>query len=188
MAKIYTKTGDKGMTTLYGGSKVKKSSKRVGAYGAVDEANSFIGLAAAQIRNEDLEAILRICQEKLFTIGAELASDDRGRRMLEVTITPNDALQLETLIDALVSKLPMSKGFQVPGKSVRSAYLHVARTMVRKAERLIVGVKEEARVSQDVLIYMNRLSDFLFILARVVDELGVFGKGSNEREESIYDS
>lgn len=171
MAKIYTKTGDKGMTTLYGGSKVRKSSKRVDAYGAVDEANSFIGLAAAQIDNEDLEAILRICQQKLFLVGAELASDDRGRRMLKERIVPEDALQLERLIDAFAQKLPVSKEFQIPGKSVKSAYLHVARSMVRKAERLIVGIKEEARVSQEILTYMNRLSDFLFILTRVREEL-----------------
>ena len=80
MTKIYTKTGDNGRTTLYGGSKVKKCSNRVHAYGAVDEANTLIGLAAAQIENEDLETLLRICQQKLFLIGSELASDDRGRR------------------------------------------------------------------------------------------------------------
>lgn len=180
MAKVYTKTGDKGMTTLYGGSKVKKSSNRVNAYGAVDEANSFIGLAAAQIGNEDLEAVLRICQQKLFIIGAELASDDRGRRMLKDKITASDAEQLETLIDAFTARLPESREFLVPGQSVKSACLHVARSTVRRAERLMVGIKEEARVSQDTLIYMNRLSDFLFILTRVVDELDIFGNKSDE--------
>ena len=180
MAKVYTKTGDKGMTTLYGGSKVKKSSNRVNAYGAVDEANSFIGLAAARIGNEDLEAVLRICQQKLFIIGAELASDDRGRRMLKDKITAGDAEQLETLIDAFTARLSESREFLVPGQSVKSAFLHVARSTVRRAERLMVGVKEEARVSQDTLIYMNRLSDFLFILARVVDELDIFGNEGDE--------
>lgn len=175
MAKIYTKTGDKGTTILYGGSKVKKSSNRVSAYGAVDEANSFIGLAAAQIGNGDLEAVLRVCQQKLFVIGAQLASDDRGRRMLKEFIAPSDAAQLEKLMDAFSERLPESKEFQIPGTSVRSAHLHVARSAVRRAERLIVGIKEEARVSQDILIYMNRLSDFLFLLARAVDELDGLG-------------
>ena len=95
MAKVYTKTGDKGSTTLYGGSKVKKSSHRVEAYGAVDEANSFIGVAACCINNEELRDLLRICQNKLFIIGAELASDERGKRMLKERITTNDAEQLE---------------------------------------------------------------------------------------------
>ncbi|WP_130864003.1 cob(I)yrinic acid a,c-diamide adenosyltransferase [Bacilliculturomica massiliensis] len=184
MTKIYTKTGDKGMTTLYGGSKVRKSSSRVGAYGTVDEANSFIGLAASHIGNEDLEALLRLCQRKLFIIGAQLASDDRGRRALTEVIVPNDAAQLERLIDVFAAKLPASREFLIPGKSARSAYLHVARAMVRKAERQIVGIREEARVSQDVCIYMNRLSDFLFILSRVVDELNIFAETKGE-EESI---
>lgn len=174
MAKVYTKTGDKGMTTLYGGSKVKKSSNRVNAYGAVDEANTFIGLAAVKIENADLEAVLHLCQQKLFIIGAELASDDRGRKMLKEKITANDAVQLENLIDAFSARLSESREFQVPGQSAKSAYLHIARATVRRAERLMVGIKEEARISQDVLIYMNRLSDFLFILTRVVDELDIF--------------
>lgn len=171
MTKVYTKTGDKGMTTLYGGSKVRKSANRVNAYGAVDEANTFIGLAAVHVGNEDLKALLRICQQKLFLVGAQRASDNRGRRMLKDIITVEDAAQLERLIDAFDVTLPASKEFQIPGKTVASAYLHVARAMVRKAERLIIGVKEEADVSQEILIYMNRLSDFLFILTRVADEM-----------------
>lgn len=186
MVKIYTKIGDKGMTSLYGGSKVKKSCNRVSAYGAVDEANAFIGLASSQIGNEDLEAVLHICQQKLFLIGAELASDDRGRRMLKETVSSADTDQLERLIDAFASKLPVSKEFQIPGKSVKSAHLHVARATVRKAERLIVGVKEEARVSQEVCVYMNRLSDFLFILTRVVDELDVLQ--NEHRRNQFHDN
>lgn len=170
MAKVYTKTGDKGMTTLYGGTKVKKSSKRVNAYGAVDEANTFIGLAAVYVENKDLEAILRLCQQKLFVLGAELASDDRGRRKLEERIVAQDATNLERLIDGFTEILPESREFQLPGQTLRSAYLHVARAAVRKAERLMVEVRDEARISQEAMIYMNRLSDFLFILTRVVDE------------------
>ncbi len=176
MAKVYTKTGDKGSTTLYGGSKVKKSSHRVEAYGAVDEANSFIGVAACCINNEELRDLLRICQNKLFIIGAELASDERGKRMLKERITINDAEQLEKLIDAFSIGLESSRQFQLPGKTVRSAHLHVARAAVRRAERRIFAVKEEAGVSNEVVIYMNRLSDFLFIMTRVVDEMEMFAE------------
>jgi len=176
MAKVYTKTGDKGTTTLYGGTKVKKYSPRVEAYGAVDEANSFIGVAACYMNNEELEALLRICQSKLFIVGAELASDERGKRMLKERITADDALQLEKLIDAFTTGLENSKLFQLPGKTVRSAHLHVARSAVRRAERRIFAVKEESRVSDEVVIYMNRLSDFLFIMTRVVDEMEMFAE------------
>lgn len=174
MVKIYTKTGDKGMTTLYGGSKVRKSSKRVDAYGTVDEANSFIGLAAVQLRDENLKKLLRICQQNLFLIGAELAADERGRRKLSQKINLQDSKQLELLIDAFSEKLPELKNFRVPGESRESAYLHLARTAVRRAERRVVEIKEEVRVSAEILIYINRLSDFLFVLARVVDEVDIF--------------
>ena len=176
MAKVYTKNGDKGTTTLYGGSKVKKSSPRVEAYGAVDEANTFIGVAACYINNEELQALLRICQNKLFIIGAELASDERGKRMLKERIIAVDAEQLEKLIDAFSAGLEDSSPFQLPGRTVRSAHLHVARTAVRRAERRIFAIKEEAGVSNDVVVYMNRLSDFLFIMTRVVDEMEMFAE------------
>lgn len=176
MAKVYTKTGDKGTTTLYGGSKIKKSSHRVEAYGAVDEANSFIGVAACYIENEELQNLLRICQKKLFIIGAELASDERGKKMLKERITPKDSEQLEKLIDAFSTGFANSAQFQLPGKTVRSAHIHVARAAVRRAERRIFQIKDEARVSNEVVIYMNRLSDFLFILTRVVDEMEMFAK------------
>ena len=176
MAKVYTKTGDKGTTTLYGGAKVKKSSPRVEAYGAVDEANTFIGVAACYINNEELQDLLRICQNKLFIIGAELASDERGKRMLKERISAADTGQLAKLIDAFSVGLEDSSQFQLPGKTVRSAYLHVARAAVRRAERRIFAVKEEARVSNDVVVYMNRLSDFLFIMTRVVDEMEMFAE------------
>jgi len=174
MGKIYTKGGDKGSTSLYGGTRIKKSSARVAAYGAVDEANAAIGVAAAYIGSAELEELLRLCQRKLFLIGADLASDDRGRGRLKERIAERDAVLLETAIDAFSEKLPPNTQFIVPGRSVRSACLHVARTAVRRAERCIVGVREEARVTAEILIFMNRLSDLLFIMSRVVDELAPF--------------
>lgn len=174
MAKVYTKTGDKGMTTLFGGSKIRKTSPRVNAYGAIDEANAFIGVAAVYMQNDDLESLLRICQSKLFIIGAEIASDERGKKLLKEKITQKDIKQLETLIDVFQEKIPEKFQFQIPGNTVRSAHLHVARTQVRKAERFVIGIKDDARVSQEVLVYLNRLSDFLFVLSRIVDETKLF--------------
>ena len=114
--------------------------------------------------------------KQIVYIGAELASDERGKRMLKERITTNDAEQLEKLIDAFSIGLESSRQFQLPGKTVRSAHLHVARAAVRRAERRIFAVKEEARVSNDVVVYMNRLSDFLFIMTRVVDEMEMFAE------------
>lgn len=180
MGKIYTKGGDKGMTSLYGGTRVRKSCARVGAYGAVDEANAAIGLAAVYIGVSELEDLLRLCQEKLFLVSAELASDERGKRMLKETITGRDAELLERSIDVFAEKLAPNTKFTIPGQTVRSAYLHMARTLTRRAERAILAIGAEARVNPDIVIFMNRLSDLLFILSRAVDELDIF-KDKDER-------
>ena len=172
--KIYTKTGDAGLTTLVGGSKVKKSSLRVCAYGTVDEANSFIGLAANYMPAEPFAELLRMCQQKLIILSSELASDQRGRAKLTQTISPEDAQLLEHVIDALSSRLAPNREFLVPGQSKGSAYLHVARTQVRRAERAIVAIKDTEYVSPNVMIYMNRLSDLLFVMSRAVDEYQIF--------------
>ncbi|MCI9648268.1 cob(I)yrinic acid a,c-diamide adenosyltransferase [Oscillibacter sp.] len=172
--KIYTKTGDLGQTTLFGGTKVKKSSPRVCAYGTVDEANSFIGLAASCMPADPLADFLRICQRKLVVLSSELASDQRGRTKLPQTITPEDAEFLERAIDALSAGLAPSREFLVPGQTKESAYLHVARTQVRRAERAIAAVKDTEYVSPHIMIFMNRLSDLLFIMSRVVDEYHIF--------------
>ena len=176
MGKIYTKGGDKGMTTLYGGSRVKKSCARVCAYGAVDEANSAIGVAAVFIKSPELKELLRMCQEKLFVLSAELASDERGKRMLKETITSRDSQLLEQAIDAFSQKLAPNTKFRIPGQSIRSAYLHVARSTVRRAERSIIAIGSEGRVNSEIIIFMNRLSDLLFIMSRVVDEFDIFKK------------
>lgn len=172
--KIYTKTGDKGKTSLYGGSRVSKASPQVRAYGAVDEANCFIGLAASGVGSEALKALLRLCQRKLIVIQSELASDSRGLRMLKEVISEEDARQLEAVIDAVSSILEKKTSFSEPGSSVRSAYMHIARAKVRAAEREIVSIYEKVRIREEILIYMNRLSDLLFILSRAVDETGCF--------------
>ncbi|MEA4954707.1 MAG: cob(I)yrinic acid a,c-diamide adenosyltransferase [Pseudoflavonifractor sp.] len=179
MGKIYTKTGDNGITMLYGGTKVQKSSDRVAAYGAVDEANAAIGLAAATLHQQVLVDLLRCCQQKLIVMGSELASDERGRRNLAAHITAEDTGFLEQAIDELVDSLPQNTQFILPGLSMDSAVLHVARTAVRRAERCIVGVKEAAKIGSDILVYMNRLSDLLFVMSRAVDEVDAFCQDVN---------
>lgn len=182
--KIYTKTGDAGSTTLYGGSKVKKSSSRVCAYGAVDEANSFIGLAAVYMPAEEMRELLRLCQQKLFILSAELASDEAGSRKLKQKITPEDVLPLEKVIDALYAGLRPNHQFVIPGQTKGSAYLHVARTMVRRAEREIISLREREPVSSHILVYMNRLSDLLYAMSRAADEYTIF-QDMNKRGESL---
>lgn len=172
--RIYTKTGDAGLTTLYGGTKVKKSSLRVCAYGAVDEANSFIGLAAIYVPSEALGNLLRMCQQKLFVLSAELASDNSGLRKLKQNIKPEDTLPLEQSIDELYKGLRPNSGFVIPGRTKAAAYLHTARTMVRRAERAIVALQEKEHVSPYIIVYMNRLSDLLYAMSRAVDEYCIF--------------
>lgn len=172
--KIYTKAGDKGKTSLYGGSRVSKASPQVHAYGAVDEANCFIGLAASSMENDSLRELLRLCQRKLIVIQSELASDSRGLRMLKEKIALDDAVQLEKVIDAISGVLEKHTNFSEPGLSVKSSYLQIARAKVRASEREIVEIHERQRVRDEILIYINRLSDLLFILSRAVDELEMF--------------
>lgn len=173
--KVYTKGGDKGMTTLFGGTKLSKSSDRVCMYGAVDEANAAIGLAAAVLENKAFADFLRLCQKKLLVIGAELASDERGKRLLKEHITEQDIQALEQVIDGIQEQLTPKSEFTVPGLSVQSATLHVARTQVRAAERQIVSLIDRYSISGNILIYMNRLSDFLFVVSRAVDEVDSLG-------------
>ena len=174
MSKIYTKVGDRGNTTLFGGSTIRKADHRVEAYGAVDEANSMIGLAAVFAGNQVIADLLRLCQKKLFIVGAELASDERGKRSLSEHISKEDVQLLEQSIDAFCQALPQNLKFIVPGRSRASAYLHVARTTVRRAERNIVAIMAPAHVNPNIIVFMNRLSDLLFVLSRTVDEVDAF--------------
>lgn len=168
--KIYTKTGDDGTTGLYGGSRLSKASLRVAAYGDVDEANAAIGMAAALLGNAGMVGLLRGCQEKLFVIGGELASDEEGLKKLAATMADSDVAALEEAIDSHMALLPERFAFVLPGQSRRSAALHVARTVTRRAERTIVALSEQEEINPAIAKYMNRLSDLLFALSRVVDE------------------
>ncbi|NFN94691.1 cob(I)yrinic acid a,c-diamide adenosyltransferase [Clostridium botulinum] len=168
--KIYTKTGDKGTTALYGGSRVDKDSLRVEAYGTVDEVISFIGLACAEIEDKEEKNALEEIQKKLFVLGAELASDEKGLTYLKEVITDEDIEKLEVLIDKYMELAGPFKGFVTPGKNKISAALHVARTVTRRAERRIATLCKEENVREQVRMYVNRLSDVLFAFARYEEE------------------
>lgn len=171
MSKIYTRTGDKGETGLFGGSRVKKSSKRVHAYGAVDQSNASIGVAANHMQAKILVDVLRAVQDKLFVVGGELASDKKGVEKLKVRIGKGDIEFLEKVIDEISKSLEDKNYFVIPGKTMGSAFLHVARTQVRFAEREIISLMEEEEVSEDLLRYINRLSDTLYAMSRYEDEV-----------------
>ncbi|WP_432666508.1 cob(I)yrinic acid a,c-diamide adenosyltransferase [Wukongibacter baidiensis] len=170
MGKVYTKTGDKGETGLFGGSRISKDDLRVDCYGTVDEVISIIGVAYSIIDNMEIKEILRYIQKKLFSIGAELASDEKGYGLLKDKVAEEDVTYLENLIDKYLEKVGPQKSFIIPGKTTTSATLHVARTTVRRAERKITKLAKEASISNSLIKYINRLSDVLFILARVEEE------------------
>lgn len=167
--KIYTKTGDKGQTSLIGGTKVSKSSLRIDAYGTVDELNSYIGLVSDYISFDgNMVAFLREIQDRLFTVGASLACDpEKDIKMRIPDLFEKDVQVLEANIDAMNEELPEMKSFILPGGNVAVSTAHIARCVCRRAERLCVGLKEnEEFIAPLVLQYLNRLSDHLFVLAR----------------------
>lgn len=170
MSKVYTKGGDSGTTSLYGGTRISKASSKVMSYGAVDSANAAIGLAAVHQTEPLLRDLLRICQEKLFVVGGELASDPVGVQKLKTVIVPADIRFLEGVIDELSKSLSQNSKFLLPGGSDKSAYLHLARTAVRAAEREIVALADHAEFNPQIIKFINRLSDMLFVLSRYVDE------------------
>ncbi len=164
--KIYTKTGDDGSTGLYGGARVKKASPRVEAYGTVDELNAFVGLARAAGLGALGESILAEVQVDLFTLGAELACVAGKEASLGMPLLGDqDAQRLERAIDASEEGLPQLKTFVLPGGSPQACHLHLARTVCRRAERSVLAI-DDAEPRRDVVIYLNRLSDLLFTLAR----------------------
>lgn len=166
--KIYTKTGDKGLTSLIGGTRVPKHHLRIESYGTVDELNAFISL----IRDQEIEAhekdILKEIQDRLFTIGASLASDPEKSRMKIPDITTDDIELLENEMDKMNDILPELKHFVLPGGNNAISYCHVARCVCRRAERIVVHLAEESYVNEIVPVYLNRLSDYLFMLSRYI--------------------
>ena len=164
--KIYTKTGDKGYTSLIGGTRVPKHHLRIESYGTVDELNSYIGLIRDQPIAERHREILKQIQDRLFTIGASLAADPEKSRMVIPDLHLEDIDLLEKEMDAMNEQLPELKHFILPGGSTTVSYCHLARCVCRRAERITVHLAEESTVDEKVNIYLNRLSDYLFTLAR----------------------
>ena len=164
--KIYTKTGDAGLTGLFAGPRVRKDDVRIEAYGAVDELNAFIGLARSQALPPEVEACLARVQNELFAVGAELATPDPVKQGTALIGAPHFEA-LEQAIDALEAKLPPLRQFVLPAGTPAAAHLHVASGICRRAERRVITLAGENTASfQNVLIYLNRLGDYLFVAAR----------------------
>ena len=166
--KIYTKTGDKGFTSLIGGTRVAKHHLRIESYGTVDELNSYIGMIRDQQIAEHYKDVLKEIQDRLFTIGSSLAADPERSKMVIPDLHTEDIELLEKEIDQMNGALPPLKHFILPGGNNTVSWCHIARCVCRRAERLCVHLAEDSPVDEKVNIYLNRLSDYLFTLARKV--------------------
>jgi cob(I)alamin adenosyltransferase len=179
--KIYTKTGDAGETGLFGGPRVRKSDPRVEAYGDVDELNAEIGVVRALVEDPEIDRELALVLAELFCAGAELATPHGARARSAIPpVDPSWTARLEKAIDAWEAELPRLAHFVLPGGTRTAAALHVARTVCRRAERRVVLLAAEAAVEPALLAYLNRLSDFLFVAARLANHRA-------RREEPIWD-
>ena len=163
--KIYTRTGDDGSTGLFGGQRVPKYALRIESYGTVDELNSFLGVLIMQLSDDNLVLFLRSIQSRLFDIGAHLAAVP-DKKLCLPKIEPNLVDELENAIDALNLELPDLRHFVLPGNSTSNAYAHVCRTVCRRAERLVVELAQNEKVDHILVVYLNRLSDYFFVLSR----------------------
>ncbi len=181
--KIYTKTGDQGETSLYGGNRVSKASARVEAYGTIDELNSFIGVTKAEISDEKVLKQLKKIQFDLFTLGSESATPTdkmllgNGKNRLDLMISDKEITELENWMDDFDAQLEPLKFFILPGGGKTAALAHVCRTICRRAERNLVYLKDSEDVRSELIKYLNRLSDYFFVLARYLSKI------SGEQEE-----
>jgi cob(I)alamin adenosyltransferase len=169
--KIYTKKGDQGYTSLIGGTKVPKSHLRIDCYGTVDELNSCLGvLCAMRIKDKKAKVTLDAVQERLFVVGSWLACDPKTSKMTLPELDEKDVTLLEQEIDRMTALLPPLKFFILPGGSAAGAWCHVVRTVCRRAERLVVALSAKDKVDQRIIVYLNRLSDYLFVLGRKINQ------------------
>jgi cob(I)alamin adenosyltransferase len=164
--KVYTKTGDKGQTSLIGGTRVPKHHMRIEAYGTVDELNSYIGLIRDQAIDANSKKMLVEIQDRLFTIGSSLASDPEKSKMKIPDLKEDDVTLLENEIDKMNETLPEMRSFVLPGGHTTVSFCHISRCVCRRAERLSIHLSEHSYVAELVIKYLNRLSDYLFVLAR----------------------
>jgi len=171
--KIYTKTGDSGTTALIGGTRLSKAHIRIDAYGTVDELNAYIGLLRDQPVNAARRDLLKEIQDRLFTVGSHLASEPDQTRKKLPDLHSTDILLLENEMDEMDAKLPVLRAFVLPGGHESVSFGHVARTVCRRAERAVVLLNEHEPMDEIVIRYLNRLSDYLFMLCRLMtQELG----------------
>ncbi len=171
ITKVYTKTGDKGLTSLVGGERVSKASLRVDSYGDVDELNAVLGIIRSQGVDDEINSLIIKIQNDLFIMGADLASP----MDIEVPRVSAESVEnLETVIDKFLDELEPLKEFILPSGNAGGSYLHFARTVSRRAERKVVKLMEQEEIGENVLIYLNRLSDLLFVLARIENKRGNF--------------
>lgn len=195
MKKIYTRTGDDGTTSLFGGERVGKGNARIDAYGTVDETNSFVGMARSHLEGEPgverLDPVLGSIQEELFILGADLATPTDAKPVVP-RVKESHVEAVEKRIDEFDAELTPLKNFVLPGGTPAAATLHTARTVCRRAERLVVEASTSTPVNEDAMIYLNRLSDLLFVLARWANRQagvredtwsGQQGDGSAESDE-----
>ena len=166
--KIYTKTGDSGETGLFGGERVSKNTIRIEAYGTIDELNAFIGLTIIEVSDKSVKDLLQKIQNWLFSIGADLATPDNEKtKKLNVFRTSKEYYRyIEKEIDKYESKLDELRNFILPGGTRGAALLHICRTITRRAERMVVALNSTVKIGNNIIIFLNRLSDLFFVLAR----------------------
>lgn len=164
--KIYTKTGDAGTTSLFGGKRVSKADLRIDAYGTVDELNSWIGILRDQEVNTSRKDVLIAIQDRLFTMGSMLATEPANTKVKIPLLEETDIVFLEKEIDAMDSLLPPMRSFVLPGGHVSVSFAHVARTVCRRTERLVIALGHAEHVDPLIIKYLNRLSDYIFVLSR----------------------
>lgn len=169
--KIYTKTGDAGETSLYGGRRVPKDHIRIDTYGTLDELNAHIGLVRDQLQDKALLGGLKQIQDELFTLGAQLAADPNKENLSVPKISEHAVERLEKSIDSLSEKLPPLKNFILPGGHPLVSQCHLARCVCRRSERLAVALHHNEPIAEHILQYLNRLSDYLFVLARHIAQI-----------------
>jgi cob(I)alamin adenosyltransferase len=175
---IYTKTGDKGTTALVGGVRVRKTHIRLEAYGTIDELNSYIGWLNCEIKEKEHHDFLLFIQHKLFAVGSFLATETESKQPKAASIiTPHDIARIETQIDQIDAALPRLNRFVLPGGNEAASRAHICRTVTRRAERIVYRLADDFPVSEEVLIFLNRLSDYFFVLAR---------RESHKTSEEIY--
>ncbi|MDA3879623.1 MAG: cob(I)yrinic acid a,c-diamide adenosyltransferase [Prolixibacteraceae bacterium] len=178
--KIYTKTGDNGTSGLIGGTRVEKTDQRLEAYGTVDELNSWIGILKTSFIEDEVSQTLELIQNKLFVIGSYLATDSAKSDLREkLDCTGDDIIKLENEIDRMQEKLPALTHFVLPGGTTSAAQTHVARTVCRRAERRITAIDHELGEENNILKFINRLSDYLFVMAR-------YDNFKNKQNETLW--